>query len=208
MREFLVEVDHQAHIGTPYPAIDTVEKCGFLCKNTPECIGFDYDRNDPPYKNAHCWLHDNPSIELEPQESVDHYRLWEFTFLMNHNANGASPYQGITSVSECAKTCMRTPNCTAFDYDRNDPPYKNAHCWIHNGTNFEVKVQHAVDHYTMGSCTSRIEGKYCVIYDTRNILRMITAQSPVLYNNSRRLTIYTFIIDCACNAYVYVLTNC
>ena len=61
---------------TPYHEITTVAGCADLCREIAECLGFDYDRNLPPYKNARCWIHDEASLEsgMKPQPAVDHYR--------------------------------------------------------------------------------------------------------------------------------------
>ncbi len=68
------------------------------------------------------------------------------------NADGGSPQRGFESVSACADRCRELPECVAFDYDRNDPPYREARCWIHNNSQLKVKEQPAVDHYTRIFC--------------------------------------------------------
>ncbi len=50
--------------------------------------------------------------------------------------------------------CVSRPDCAAFDFDRNDPPYKNAHCWIHSDTSIVMKKQPDVDHYRRDTCYS------------------------------------------------------
>ena len=58
------------------------------------------------------------------------------------------------TVAECAELCQSLPECIAFDYDRNLPPYKNSRCWIHDDSSIVMKEQPAVDHYVKGPCKS------------------------------------------------------
>ncbi len=75
-----------------------------------------------------------------------------FSGMVEHNAEGATPFDKYTTVQECADLCRETLECVAFDYDRNEPPYKNARCWIHDNPGLVVKEQSAVDHYTRIPC--------------------------------------------------------
>ena len=65
--------NHNANTATPYPEVREVEKCLDLCRENPDCIAVDYDRNEPPYKNAPCWIHTDKGIVMKPQPKVDHY---------------------------------------------------------------------------------------------------------------------------------------
>ena len=76
----------------------------------------------------------------------------QFAVQFGHNAEGATPYDTITNRKECMQLCTSMSDCTAIDYDYNDPPYKNANCWIHTDDNIIVKTQHQVDHYTRDMC--------------------------------------------------------
>lgn len=77
---------------------------------------------------------------------------------MGHNAEGGTLYHGISSVSKCAEFCMKIPECVAFDFDKNDPPFKNARCWIHENSKCMVKKQALVDHYSRNVCSDK-DGK-------------------------------------------------
>ncbi len=81
-----------------------------------------------------------------------------FSHQTGHNAEGAYPVHDIETVAGCSDLCRNTPECLAFDFDRNNPPYKNARCWIHDNPGLVVKEQPAVDHYTRGpmACYSGI----------------------------------------------------
>lgn len=69
-----------------------------------------------------------------------------------HNAEGATPYHYIETVEDCASLCRSLPQCNAFDYDKNDPPFKNSKCWIHDDLNIVMKKQHGVDHHVKQAC--------------------------------------------------------
>merc|ERR1719431_1748882 len=43
--------------GTPYPEIDTECACLELCDANATCRGIDFNFDNPPYQNSHCWLH-------------------------------------------------------------------------------------------------------------------------------------------------------
>ncbi len=83
------------------------------------------------------------------------------------NAEGAKPYSEFSTVEECASMCQATTDCVAFDFDRNDNPYNNTHCWIHYNVNIEMKRQKAVDHFEKRDCNIII-GK--IHYDLINAL--------------------------------------
>ena len=87
----------------------------------------------------------NSSIITACEDSFDGFA--------EHNAEGATPHYGYETVDECADLCRKTPECIAFDFDRNLPPYKNARCWIHDDTSIVMKEQPAVDHYVRKPCT-------------------------------------------------------
>ncbi len=70
---FSAYFNHSAQGAVPHANIDTVEDCANLCSSKPECIAFDFDENDPPYQNCHCWIHDNPNIEIKDHTGVTHY---------------------------------------------------------------------------------------------------------------------------------------
>ena len=72
--------------------------------------------------------------------------------MVGHNAEGATLHKSITDRKSCANLCISTPECVAFDYDYNDPPYKGANCWIHDNPNLKIKTQPHVDHYTRDVC--------------------------------------------------------
>merc|ERR1711893_334798 len=105
----------------------------------------------PPYKNAHCWIHDNADpIVVKEQPAVDHYTkgpcagplcISNFKGYIEHNAEGATPHYGYETVAACADLCRETIDCIAFDFDRNEPPYKNARCWIHDDPSIVMKEQ-------------------------------------------------------------------
>ena len=76
----------------------------------------------------------------------------EVTGQIEKNANGAYPVHEIEVLSECAELCKATEGCTAIDWDKKHPPYKNARCWIHTGKDLKVKDELGVDHYTFGPC--------------------------------------------------------
>ena len=71
-----------------------------------------------------------------------------------HNAEGATPHYGFETVTACADLCRETPDCIAFDFDRNNPPYKDARCWIHDDLSIVMKEQPAVDHYVRIPCAA------------------------------------------------------
>ena len=73
-------VEHNAEGATPYHDIETVADCADFCRSLSECIAFDYDRNEPPYKNARCWIHDDPSIVMKKQSAVTHFVVEPCTF--------------------------------------------------------------------------------------------------------------------------------
>ena len=75
-----------------------------------------------------------------------------FDSAYEHNAEGAKPYKKMKTVEACADLCREIPDCVAFDFDRNEPPYKNSRCWIHTDGDLVVKEQPAVDHYTRLEC--------------------------------------------------------
>ena len=80
--------------------------------------------------------------------------IGQYSVQYEHNAEGAYPVYGedVESVDGCTELCQSIPECLAFDYDRNEPPYKNARCWIHDNPALVVKQQPAVDHYSRGKC--------------------------------------------------------
>ncbi len=84
----------------------------------------------------------------------------DFTVYFEHNAEGATPYPTVRSVEECASLCRAVPQCVAFDYDRNDPPFENSKCWIHSDVNIVMKKQHAVDHHIKRSCQGNLILKF------------------------------------------------
>ncbi len=81
----------------------------------------------------------------------------------DHNAEGASQHSTIKTVKECSQICLTNPDCVGFDFDRNDSPYKNTHCWIHDDINMVIKRQSYVDHYKKDTCQEQ----------TRKILQII-----------------------------------
>ncbi len=76
----------------------------------------------------------------------------QFGVHTEHNAEGGIPHHNADSPEKCAELCSMTQTCVAFDYDRNNPPYTGAICWIHDNVNLVMKPQKAVDHYVMGVC--------------------------------------------------------
>ena len=80
--------------------------------------------------------------------------MGQFSGQFEHNADGAVPHYGteLETVDGCAELCQSMPECIAIDFDRNNPPYKNARCWIHDNPGLVVKEQAAVDHYKKGKC--------------------------------------------------------
>ena len=155
MKHFTIEKDSNADGATPYPLVTSEDDCAKLCKHTHNCVAFDYDNNDPPLSNTRCWIHDKANLAVEAKTGINHHIAWDFTYRVNHNANIATPNYGISTVSGCATRCVETPDCFAFDFDRKDPPYKNASCWIHTERGIVVKPEHGVDHYALGSCSKK-----------------------------------------------------
>ncbi len=78
--------------------------------------------------------------------------MGEFAVMFDANAEGASPYSEFSTVEECAAKCQSTTDCVAFDFDRNDNPYENSHCWIHYDANIIIKKQMVVDHFEKRDC--------------------------------------------------------
>ncbi len=70
-----------------------------------------------------------------------------YEVFVESNAEGATPYQQITDLEDCAALCDNMLTCVAFDFDRNTPPYKGANCWIHTDANIVMKSQPSVDHH-------------------------------------------------------------
>ncbi len=73
--KFEGQVETNVEGATPYHDYESLEDCQDLCRKMPECLAIDYDRNDPPYKNSRCWIHDEESLVsgTKPQPAVDHY---------------------------------------------------------------------------------------------------------------------------------------
>ena len=70
---FSAQVEHYAEGGEPFTDVDSVAGCADLCRLRADCVGFDFDRKDPPYKGSRCWIHSDPKLEVVEFEAVDHY---------------------------------------------------------------------------------------------------------------------------------------
>ena len=89
---------------------------------------------------------------------------------METNVEGATPYHEYESLEDCQDLCRKMPECLAIDYDRNDPPYKNSRCWIHDEESLVsgTKPQPAVDHYTRVPCNQG-PGIHNIAFITRHL---------------------------------------
>ncbi len=80
----------------------------------------------------------------------------QFSVYFEHNAEGATAHQSITTIHECAKKCRSDDQCVAFDYDYNDLQYKGSNCWIHHNPSIVMKEQPGVAHYPRNTCYNKI----------------------------------------------------
>ncbi len=71
--DYAVRFDVNAEGAKPYSHISTVEACATLCESNTDCLGFDFDRNDIPYKNARCWIHHGGRMIMKKEQNVDHF---------------------------------------------------------------------------------------------------------------------------------------
>ena len=76
----------------------------------------------------------------------------QFSVLVDQHAEYAYPVHEIESVEDCAQLCQNIPECLAFDYDRNLPPFKNSRCWIHDVAGRPIIEVEGVDHYKKQPC--------------------------------------------------------
>jgi len=47
--------------------------CKDLCINDDNCIGFDFNNDDPPYQDSSCWIHTVDGDLIDPSMDVNHY---------------------------------------------------------------------------------------------------------------------------------------
>ncbi len=81
--------------------------------------------------------------------------LGDFIITIEHHALGGLQYQSVHTVEECATICKGMSKCVAFNFDRNELPYMNTSCWIHDlGNSIFVKQKTNVDLFTKKSCAT------------------------------------------------------
>ncbi len=86
---------------------------------------------------------------VESEEACEN----EFSIMLNTKVDGAKGYSDIKTLKDCSKRCLDMQKCTAFDFDRNNQPYKLTRCWIHQSSNLDTKDKQAVDHYKKNTCS-------------------------------------------------------
>jgi len=150
---------HHAQGGTAAPEDyqGSRENCSVICSQVMNCLGYDWDEGDHPYKNFRCWL---KIIEFSTIDGVDYTqkRNWTgesihaFTIYKNFHGEGANQNEGIETREECAKKCLEKETCLAFDFDRSAKPWKNTRCWTHEN---ELEAWTEGDHFMKKPCPMR-----------------------------------------------------
>ena len=69
---------------------------------------------------------------------------------------GASPVQGVTTVSRCQAVCLSDSSCVAIDYDHNN--IRREYCWlVRNDLFLLIGPARGVSHYVLDrNCTGRL----------------------------------------------------
>ena len=90
--EFDVLLEQHAEYAYPVYEIETEDGCADLCREIDECLAFDHDHNNPPFRDARCWIHDVQGRPIIPVEGVDHYirKPCDFPSSMYHNFTATS----------------------------------------------------------------------------------------------------------------------
>jgi len=54
---FMKYLNYHAEGGEPHINATTPEECANVCIPMPECVSFDFDTNENPWKDTRCWVH-------------------------------------------------------------------------------------------------------------------------------------------------------
>ncbi len=73
LSNYAVAFDHNAEEGRALKQISDVDGCAAKCNDIQDCVAFDFDRSDAPYKDSRCWIHDSDDFIKKKQAEVDHY---------------------------------------------------------------------------------------------------------------------------------------
>merc|ERR1712168_742074 len=68
-------VTENSHVvyGIPIKDAETSCACMEACRADNDCKAFDYNHDEPPYQNVHCWLHHEEGLQLPPFMHVTHF---------------------------------------------------------------------------------------------------------------------------------------
>ena len=59
-----------------YTQGNVLSDCMNFCKQTVECLSFDFDNGPNPWQNTRCWIHTS-AASTKSQAGVDHYQKQE-----------------------------------------------------------------------------------------------------------------------------------
>jgi len=116
------------------------------------CTSTDPDIRDFVSKNCRktCGLCEETNDEegSTPDEDCDEVTESHFESNDNRHVSYGIPHKDITTLCDCMKKCVENNECKGVDYNFDDPPYQDTHCWIHEQEGELIEPYMDVSHFT------------------------------------------------------------